>query len=170
VVLFYLLVMGLAVVASITDVSSRIIPNWVSAAIAALFPLYVVIFASYDFAASGAAAAGLVLAVGLVLFALGWLGGGDVKLLGAIGAWVGPLKIVHIGIVVAIVGGVAAIGVSLWRGYGPTLFRNTLGLLRFWHAHGLQPHPALTLGTTTGPRLRYASVILIGTAGVLLWP
>jgi len=117
VVLFYLLVMGLAVVASITDVSSRIIPNWVSAAIAALFPLYVVIFASYDFAASGAAAAGLVLAVGLVLFALGWFGGGDVKLMAALALWVGLDGLAAFSFLTSLIGGgIAAVMLLLyWR-------------------------------------------------------
>lgn len=159
----------LASIATVTDVRRGRVPNVLTlGGAAAAFG----VFGTHDTAELGWSVAGWLVGIALFLpfFAMRGMGGGDVKLLGAIGAWVGPLKIVHIGIVVAIVGGVAAIGVSLWRGYGPTLFRNTLGLLRFWHAHGLQPHPALTLGTTTGPRLRYASVILIGTAGVLLWP
>lgn len=43
-------------------------------------------------------------ALGLVLFGLGALGGGDVKLLAAVGAWTGPGRIVLIFLAAAVIG------------------------------------------------------------------
>ncbi len=81
---------GLLFFAACCDVASLTIPNWVSSALAALFPLAAL--------ASGAAlgdvawhlAFGIgVLAIGFVLFQLNILGGGDAKLLAAGAVWTG---------------------------------------------------------------------------------
>ena len=57
----------------------------------------------------GGAGAGLAVLVALLPFALGVLGGGDVKLLGAVGAFVGLNRLFGALMVVALVGGVLAL-------------------------------------------------------------
>src|SRR5262245_32792718 len=56
------------------------------------------------------------LAVGTLIFlpffALGGLGAGDVKLLGAIGAWLGPTAVLSTALYTSIAGGVMAVGVA----------------------------------------------------------
>jgi prepilin peptidase CpaA len=58
-------------------------------------------------------------AVFFVPFALRGLGAGDVKLLGAIGAWIGPAAVVWTALYTGIVGGVLCVVVarcgSCWR-------------------------------------------------------
>ena len=49
-------------------------------------------------------------------FALGGLGGGDVKLLGALGAWLGVTNVVWLALYTGVAGGVLALVVALWRG------------------------------------------------------
>jgi prepilin peptidase CpaA len=56
------------------------------------------------------------LAVGIVLFARGWVGGGDAKLLAATVLWVGPDHIAAYLILVSIMGGVLAISILIYRG------------------------------------------------------
>src|SRR6185436_20859653 len=85
-----LVVLSVAMVACVTDIRSRRIPNVLTfgAAVAAvLFP------------GATAGTSGLLVALGgwvvglllfLPFFALGGMGGGDVKLLAALGAWIGP--------------------------------------------------------------------------------
>jgi prepilin peptidase CpaA len=57
------------------------------------------------------------IAIFFLPFALGGLGAGDVKLLGAIGAWLGPMNAVWVGLYAGAAGGVLAIFVALTKGY-----------------------------------------------------
>ncbi len=95
------------------------------------------------------------------------MGGGDVKLLAALGAWVGPGTALWIALYAAVAGGVFAIVVTLASGYLATMVRNVWGLLMFWRVAGVQPHPELTLATAAGPRLPYAFPITAGAVAVL---
>ena len=81
---------GLVIVAALKDLASFTIPNWISAALA-------VAFAPAAFAAGvPLGAIGLSFAVALTvlvlaagMFALGWVGGGDAKLMTAATLWLG---------------------------------------------------------------------------------
>jgi prepilin peptidase CpaA len=85
---------ALVIVGALTDLASFRIPNWVSLSLVAAFaPAAVLGLVTGDF---GYGAAGLQLAtgaaglgVGILLFALGWIGGGDAKLFAAAALWVG---------------------------------------------------------------------------------
>ena len=116
------------------------------------------------------AASGLGLGVGLYfpLFALGGMGAGDVKLLGAIGAWLGPMGAVWTGLFGAIAGGIMALVVALARGYARTAVRNVGAMLRLWSVVGVQPVEGLTLTNTASVRLPYALPLAAG-ALVTLW-
>ena len=98
------------------DVVSYEVPNWVSVCLVAAF-------------AAGAALAGLamttvawhfaagaaVLMVGWGLFALGVVGGADVKMLAAAAVWTGWSALAEYLLVVALSGGVLALGLIIWR-------------------------------------------------------
>jgi prepilin peptidase CpaA len=80
-------------------------------------------------AATTPAQAGLGLLVGFAipfaLFALGALGGGDVKLLAGIGAWLGAVAVMKVFIVAAIVGLIIVLVQCAWQGRLLMLFRNS---------------------------------------------
>src|SRR5215472_5236299 len=81
---------GLIIVAALKDLASFTIPNWISAALAATFAP-AALAAGIPIGAIGlsfALALG-VLAVAAGLFALGWVGGGDAKLMTAATLWLG---------------------------------------------------------------------------------
>jgi prepilin peptidase CpaA len=82
---------GLLLYAAFTDIARLIIPNWVSIALAGLFPLATLALGMPlgDIGMHLLLGAG-VLAVGFFLFAGNIIGGGDAKLLAATAAWVGP--------------------------------------------------------------------------------
>jgi prepilin peptidase CpaA len=103
----------------------------------------------------------------LPFFALGGMGAGDVKLVGAIGACLGPLGALHVAFGAAVAGGVLAILMTLRSGYFGTSVANLGRLIAFWRTHGFTPLPDLTLSEGSGPRLAYAVPILIGTLGAL---
>jgi prepilin peptidase CpaA len=115
------------------------------------------------------AAAGWLIGVAIFFpfFALGGMGAGDVKLVGAIGACLGPIGALHVVLGAALAGGVVAVLVTLRSGYFRTAIANLGRLFGFWRRHGLTPLPDLTLSSGSGPRLAYAVPILIGTVGAL---
>ena len=111
-------------------------------------------------------------AVGIAIFflpfALGGLGAGDVKLLGAIGAWLGPMNALWVGLYAGAAGGVLAIFVALTKGYLFQAVGNVGVMLAYWRLNGVRPLPEITLEHSRGPRLAYAVPILAGTM-VTLW-
>jgi prepilin peptidase CpaA len=104
----------------------------------------------------------------LPFFLLGGMGGGDVKLLAAFGAWLGPRDAVWLAIYGSIAGGVLALGYSLSRGYLSTALNNIGALLKYWSVVGPRPMPTLTLEGGTAPRLAFAVPMLVGLM-VTLW-
>ncbi len=70
------------------------------------------------------------------------MGAGDVKLLAALGAWVGPATAVWMALYAGIAGGVFAVVVSLYGGDLARVLGNVWGLLMFWRVMGVQPHPS----------------------------
>jgi prepilin peptidase CpaA len=163
-----LIAVGIAVVACATDVRSRRIPNFLTFGAAAAGLIY----AAWDGGTSGLSTAMLGWLAGLLLFLpiflLGGMGAGDVKLLAALGAWLGPFSVFWIAIYASLAGGVLGIGVALLRGYLRTALTNIVALVRYWLVAGFRPAPGLTLDSSAAPRLAYAIPILIGTV-VTLW-
>ncbi|MEO1487871.1 MAG: prepilin peptidase [Pseudomonadota bacterium] len=113
-IIHYGLLIALAialVIAAITDIRSRRIENRLNAAIALGAPVF--------WWASGMAFwpdvviqigfALVVFAAFAALFATGMLGGGDVKLLGALALWLTPLAFLNLLLIMALVGGVMAV-------------------------------------------------------------
>jgi prepilin peptidase CpaA len=155
-------VLIVASIAVVFDVRSRRIPNWLTFGTAFLAFAYSAIQGGLS--GIGLSAAGWLAGAALFfpLFALGGMGAGDVKLLAALGAWLGPAESVWIAMFAAIAGGVLALGVALARGYLRTAFSNLWVMLMHWRTQGLGPVPGLTLKDSNSPRLAYAIPITIG--------
>ena len=98
-------------VAAVTDIRSRIISNRLNAVIALLaLPWWFAIgLSGYDILFQVALAAG-VLVVFAICFALGMMGGGDVKLLAALGLWLPLTKMLMMLEIMALGGGLLTIG------------------------------------------------------------
>jgi prepilin peptidase CpaA len=115
----------LLVWAAVEDLRTRKIRNWLTLSMAAGG----IVSSFLPSAVVTPSQAGLGLLVGFsipfVLFALGALGGGDVKLLAGIGAWVGAAGAFKIFIVAAIVGLVIVLVQCALTGKLFALFRNS---------------------------------------------
>lgn len=121
----------LVIVAALRDVTSYTIPNWISVAlIAAFFPAALALGLDGQTIGLHAGIGAAALVAGMVMFALGWIGGGDAKLFAAAGLWLGwPASISYL-MVTCIAGGglaVALLGlrsdwVRPYVGYGPAWF------------------------------------------------
>jgi prepilin peptidase CpaA len=111
-------------------------------------------------------------AVGIVLFAplyvLKGMGAGDVKLLAAIGSWLGPVGALWTALYGAMAGGVLALVVAFARGYTTKALKNVGTILKTWSSVGVQPVPGLTLSDAGSVRLPYALPLAVGAA-LTLW-
>lgn len=160
-------VLAVALVACLFDLRSRRIPNplTLGAALAAC----VFALVQHGFPGLGWSVAGWLAAVALFfpVFALGGMGAGDVKLLGALGAWLGAIDALHLALYTALAGGAMGVLVALSRNYLAQALRNLWLLLTFWRTSGLRPLPHLTLDTAGGPRLAYAIPIAVGAVATV---
>jgi prepilin peptidase CpaA len=160
-------VVSVALLACVTDLRSRRIPNVLTfgAALAGL------LYGGWTDGWSGLGSAALGFLVGgvafIVPFALGGLGGGDIKLLAAIGAWLGPSGAIWLVLYTGIAGGVMALVVALASGYLGQALRNVRMLLMHWRIWGLRPLSEVSLDSSNGPRLAYALPIFVGLVTTL---
>jgi prepilin peptidase CpaA len=120
----------LAILAALEDLTSYTIPNWISLALSAAFAL-AALAVSLPMPALGAhVAAGFVaLVAGMVMFALGWVGGGDAKLLAACCLWFGWPGDREFLLDTALAGGAFALLLMVTRGQ---MVRPFLPLLGGW--------------------------------------
>lgn len=98
---------GLLVFAAVGDIRRFIIPNWLNAAVALLAVPFWLTSADLSWATIGwqlAFAGGVLLLFG-GLFAAGWMGGGDVKLLVALALWLPWVAFLKMFLTITILGG-----------------------------------------------------------------
>ena len=153
----------IAVAGAACDVRSRRIPNWLT--YRGLMAAVLVRFALAGWAGLESGLESVLLAGGvfLVLFLLGGMGGGDVKLMASVAAWAGAGQVVTILLASAIAGGALAIaymiaGRRVWR----TLL-NTMQLAGHHLSSGLQPHPSLNIQEQDATRAPFGVAVGMGT-------
>jgi len=170
----YLLIcaLGTTTVAAVTDVRGSRIPNWLTYSGLATALAARSILLGWPGLRDGLM--GLLIGGGLflVLFVVGGMGGGDVKLMAAVGAWAGQSHIAVILIATAISGGILALGyMASGRVIKRTLW-NTIELVRHHMTSGLKPHPFLNIHESGSLRVPFGLAIAMGTfycTGTLLW-
>ena len=111
--MIFLLCLGilacLLITGAMTDIESRRIPNWLTASVAALYGLHVVVSPIPVDWVAAFLVGGAVFAVGFLCFAFNVMGGGDVKLLAGLALWAGVDHIAALLLVTALAGGLLAI-------------------------------------------------------------
>jgi prepilin peptidase CpaA len=158
------LVIGAGVAATVVDMRHRRVPNVLTMGLASVG--LVLAMAGLGTVTVGGALGGLALGLALLLPAhvFGATGAGDVKLLAAFGALLGPGDVFDAFLRAAILGGVMALMVALWRGrlretlYGTAMLVAT----RSRTAAALIEHPA------ANNRFPYAPAIACGAVLVVL--
>jgi len=123
-------------IAAICDLRARRVPNWLVAIIAITGLV------------AGGSPLGILVGMAMLLpaFAARWLGGGDVKLLAAMGAWLGPVAVVWTGMLGLGLGGGMAVVMMIAGGVS----REVMGSLRA---------SAMTMTAPVAPRRRQALVV-----------
>jgi len=107
---------ALLVAAAVCDLKRREIPHWCVIAIALLaLPFWWATGLAIwpDMAVQIGVALG-VFAVFALMFALGWMGGGDVKLLGAVALWLPWQAMILLLIIMSIAGAVLTLSMVAW--------------------------------------------------------
>jgi len=162
------IVIAVGMVACAFDVRTRRIPNALTFSAALIGLLFHVAKAGADGAqfAAGGWVVGLLLL--LPYFALGGMGAGDVKLVAALGAWLGPAHAFWLAIYAGLAGGAIGLIVAIAHGYLGTALANVRTMFTYWTLVGIKSVPGLTLESSTAPRVAYAIPILVGTV-VTLW-
>lgn len=110
------------------------------------------------------ALAGLV--VFLPLYALRAMGAGDVKLMAAIGSFVGPATLVNVAMCVLLMGGVLAVGRMLWKGNSRKVLGNVGTVLLPPFATGV---PRFDPATQSADRMPYVLAIAAGLLAYGAW-
>ena len=160
------LLVGLLATASGYDIATRRIPNWL---------ICVALLGALTCSANGAigldftaSLLGVIagLAVLFPFFVLGVMGAGDVKLLGAVGALLGPIAVLGAALLALAAGGLLSILVALGSHSLSRVLAN-LRLMLFVVASGKSSGVSVRDINTTG-RLPYAVAISAGTA-LQLW-
>jgi prepilin peptidase CpaA len=165
------LLSAVLVAAAVIDGWKLKVPNWIT------FPLIVAgwAYSTVYFGWEGLAWSLLGTIVGLLLllpaYAIGGMGAGDVKLLAGVGAWVWATTTLYAFCVSALVGGVIALVMVLWRRDWPHHSH------QFWSILGeiLEVRDANALAATAAQRkstmllLPYGIPIAIGSIAYFAW-
>jgi prepilin peptidase CpaA len=151
-----------ALAGAVIDVRSARIPNQLTYSALLVALMSRAVFLGLPGLKSGAI--GMLVAGGLflLLLMLGAMGGGDMKLMAAAGAWVGSTQVARLILISAIAGGVLAIGRMILRNKVGETLRNTMALIYYRLIFGLQPHPVMNVQSPGSLRVPYGVAIAVG--------
>jgi prepilin peptidase CpaA len=142
--------------AAASDLFTMTISNRVSFVLIAGFLVMAVLTGmSWPTLGMHVAAGFLVLAVGFVCFALGWMGGGDAKLAASTALWLGWTQLLEYAVYASIFGGLLTLGLLALRGsplHPPFLLREG------WYARITDARTGIPYG------------IALAAAGLMLYP
>lgn len=107
---------ALVITAALRDATSYTIPNWISLALIAAFPP-AALSLELPLAQVGLhlGLGGAALILGMIMFALRWIGGGDAKLFAAAALWLGWPAAATYGVMTAVAGGALALTLIVLR-------------------------------------------------------
>jgi len=154
-------------VAAITDLQSRRIPNWLTLPALPAGLLAQTVYGDGFWQSLLGALGGF--AALFAMFAVGAGGAGDVKLFTVVGAFVGIRNLAPVSVLVALIGGVAAVVVSLRAGALTRVLKNSLPIAAACgRGHWAEFRQRSDIDQPGALRLAYGAVIALGT-WVFLW-
>jgi prepilin peptidase CpaA len=134
----------------VSDFRALIIPNSIVAALAAAFAAFAAIYLEPGAIWAHVEVAAVLFLLFTAFFVAGWIAGGDVKLMAAVGLWMGPEHVLHFVLLTALLGSVLALALLLIRKYGD-LARGALDSNRLLRRMGtLAEHGQCPYGVAIG--------------------
>lgn len=168
-ILYLVLALALAI-ATYTDLRHQRLPNILTAS-AAVFGLA---FQGWHLGLEGLGIALGGLGVGFIAFLpfylKGGMGAGDVKLMAAVGTFLGAKLTLTAIAYTLIAGGVFGLAYAAWRGGAWPMLQRFLTTLRFLAVTGTVSRTGPQPGEVAAQRFPYAVPITIGTLSALMWP
>jgi prepilin peptidase CpaA len=150
-------------VAGFTDFRTRKIPNWLTVSGFVLgVGLHVWMSGFHGFLKS-LEGAGLALGLLLPLVLMRALGAGDWKMMGAIGALLGPLMMIFVLLASVLITGVMALFRMVQAGQVKSTLKNLVMLVHGFAAFGLRPNPEISLDNPRLMKLPFGVGAAIGT-------
>ncbi len=156
-----------AAVAGVADLRTRRIPNAITgAALCSGFVVHAFVAGPTGLLDAGSGVLWMAIPL-LPGWMLGWMGGGDVKLMAGLGAWLGGETAVVALIATLIAGGVIAAGVALQRG---TLGRSVVGAAQLAIGMVMGASGGAVTPVTSEVRFPFALAAFAGTCAAVLLP
>ena len=159
------LLMGcLVILASVSDIATKTIPNWIT--LSGMATAVMVHTAMRGAEGCLFSLGGIAVGISLLLpvYVFGGIGAGDVKLLGAIGGIVGPRDVLGVFAIACLVGGL----------YGVTVLLRHQGLKKTFlvlldRVHVRYKNAERSAADLSPPTLRYGPVLAVGALAVWYW-
>ena len=161
-------ILALALVAAaITDIRSSKIPNLITFPLAMLGVIIHSVANGLDGFIFSLEGFGLGFGLLLIFYMLGGMGAGDVKLLGAVGAIIGPYDVFIAFLVTSCLGGLYAICLMVMTWGLPSTAERVKVMLTTWLVARIFTGPPPS--EKGQPKLRYGLVIGLGALGSQAW-
>jgi prepilin peptidase CpaA len=154
---------GVTLLAAIVDFRTHKIPNWLTV------PAFVVgltlrtVLSGWPGAKASLEGAGLALALLLPLVLMRALGAGDWKLMGAVGAFVGPILFLFVLLGSVLVSGLMAMVEMMRTRRVKETFGNLVVLVQGFFSFGLRAHPEISLDNPGLLKLPFGVAVAIAT-------
>jgi prepilin peptidase CpaA len=159
----WMFALGVTLLAGWVDFRTRKIPNWLTVpALVVGIGMHTVV-AGWSGAIASLEGAGLALVILLPLVLLRGLGAGDWKLMGAVGAFLGPLMLLFVLLGSIFVSGfMAIVAILRTQRVGETL-RNIVVLVRGFFAFGLRANPKISLDNPALLKVPFGVAVAVST-------
>jgi|SRR5665213_1407821 prepilin peptidase CpaA len=155
--------LAIAVVAGWSDWRTRKIPNWLTGAGIFLGIAVHSRIAGWAGAATSLEGVGLALVLLLPLVLLRALGAGDWKLMGALGAFLGPWMMLFVLLASILISGLMAVLMMVQAKRVKATLRNLVVLLRGFVSFGLRANPQISLDNPGLLKMPFGVAAAIGT-------
>ncbi len=163
-------VVSYALTAALGDVMWRKIPKQYTTAGMIIGIVFNTIHSGWFGFGSSLAACVIAFAAGVVLFQLGAMGGGDVKLLVAIGAMLGFSRWLFAVEVAILFAGAMALVQAIRTGRLRQTLANMVDLMRWIFSKGIREHPVVKVSNAAMLRAPFGVAAAVGTVWAVIRP
>ncbi len=159
----WIFALGVTLLAGWVDFRTHKIPNWLTVPALLLGIAMHIVVAGWPGAKTSLEGAGLALALLLPLVLLRGLGAGDWKLMGAVGAFLGPLMFLFILVGSILVSGLMAMVAIMRTQRVVETIRNMWVLVRGFFSFGLRANPKISLDNPTLLKVPFGVAVAVST-------
>jgi prepilin peptidase CpaA len=161
--IIWIFALGVTLLAGWVDFRTRKIPNWLTVPALLLGIGMHSVVAGWPGAKTSLEGAGLALVLLLPLVLLRGLGAGDWKLMGAVGAFLGPLMVLFVLIGSILVSGLMAMVAIMRTRRVVETIRNMWVLVRGFFSFGLRASPKISLDNPTLLKVPFGVAVAVST-------